>query len=827
MKEITRRTIAYILAAVLALTMTAVPVFADEMQDNTDENVIADSLTRDETISDPAAEQDNDELFMLYVEERLAENAGMDGTASEKAASRLMRRVMPTGINANIYNSLRRQIKKVADGESNSAVFTVTLEEFGLEKYSWTAVDLGVSAIVKDGSITQEAKTALTKELGINIRTVLTALLFDCPYDLYWYDKEKGVKMSGPGISAEQTGGEWTIRVSSGLTLYFTVADGYSAGNDYEVDTSRIERVNHAVDKAAAIVESHSNETDRGILVSYKEEICDLVVYDYDAASDSDMPYGDPWQVISVFDEDETTNVVCEGYSKAFQYLCDITDFEGNISCISVDGYMDGGTGSGSHMWNIVCMGDGTNLLADITNCDAGTIGEPDQLFLKGYTSGDVEAGYTFSCAGGMIRYNYGHDTVSTFDDELVLASEGACIHDLVRTEGIAATCTEGGTADYWTCSACGKMYSDPDAVNEITEAVIPTEPLGHDWGEWTVTIHPSISSEGKEQRTCLRDASHMEERTVPAIVIDSVYRLYGSTRYDTALKVADDLKEKLGLDRFDMVILADGRNYADALAGSYLSCLKSAPILLVDGRQSRIDTVKNYIEDNLSPGGTIYMLGGSAAVPDAAVEGLSGYTVKRLGGTDRYATNLEILKEAEKTGDEVMVASGNSFADSLSAAALGRPVILTKQSLNDSQKQYLASFGGSVNFVIIGGKAAVSEDIKDELTEYGTVERVGGSSRYETSANVARRFFKEPKTAVLAYGQTFPDGLCGGALAYTINGPLILAANGKTAEAIGYAKETGIKFGAVLGGSKLITDDDVRDIFKMSEGDEIVIINN
>jgi hypothetical protein len=221
-----------------------------------------------------------------------------------------MRKQTLTGINAAIYTSLKGQIKQVADGTSDSAVFTVGLDEFGLEKNSWTAAELGVDAIARNGIITSEAKNALTNKLGISMRTVITSLLFDCPYDLYWYDKEKGISISGPGISAEQVGGQWVIRVSSGLVLYFTVADGYSTGNDYEVDTSRVERVNHAVSKAAAIVEAHLDETDHGKLTSYKEEICDLVEYDNDAAVDYNTPYGDPWQVICVFDEDETTNVV-------------------------------------------------------------------------------------------------------------------------------------------------------------------------------------------------------------------------------------------------------------------------------------------------------------------------------------------------------------------------------------------------------------------------------------------------------------------------------------------------------------------------------------
>ena len=71
----------------------------------------------------------------------------------------------------------------------------------------------------------------------------------------------------------------------------------------------------------------------------------------------------------------------------------------------------------------------------------------------------------------------------------------------------------------------------------------------------------------------------------------------------------------------------------------------------------------------------------------------------------------------------------------------------------------------------------------------------------------VAKRFFDEPEAGVLAYGKNFPDGLCGGALAYELNGPLILTANGNTKAAVAYASEAGMNTGYVLGGISLIDD--------------------
>ena len=162
------------------------------------------------------------------------------------------------------------------------------------------------------------------------------------------------------------------------------------------------------------------------------------------------------------------------------------------------------------------------------------------------------------------------------------------------------------------------------------------------------------------------------------------------------------------------------------------------------------------------------------------------------------------------------MVASGIGFADSLSASATGKPILLVKNTIQDSQKDYVASLKGK-KFYVIGGTGAVNEDLEAYFKTLGETERLGGQTRYETSVNVAKQFFPEPNGAVLAYGANFPDGLCGGSLANAMGGPLLLAANGKADKAAAYAKEKGVKGGAVLGGPTLISDADARTIFRMA----------
>ena len=237
---------------------------------------------------------------------------------------------------------------------------------------------------------------------------------------------------------------------------------------------------------------------------------------------------------------------------------------------------------------------------------------------------------------------------------------------------------------------------------------------------------------------------------------------------------------------------------------------MKHAPILIT--KSSTMDSMKDYIRENLKPGGTVYLLGGTAAVGASMEKGLDGFRVKRLAGNTRYETNLAILKEAGVDGMDVIVCTGKDFADSLSASAVGLPILLVKDGLTDAQKEFLTDCNG--NFIIVGGKNAVSVTVEKQLKNYGNVKRLAGNTRYETSVLVAKEFFEDPSTAVLAYAQNFPDGLCGGPLAYSMGAPLILTAGGKQGAAEAYTESLGIETGLILGGTTLINDKVANSIF-------------
>ncbi len=289
--------------------------------------------------------------------------------------------------------------------------------------------------------------------------------------------------------------------------------------------------------------------------------------------------------------------------------------------------------------------------------------------------------------------------------------------------------------------------------------------------------------------------------------------RIAGSNRYETSLLIAEKLKDVLGVEKFDTVVVASGEGFADALAGTYLADINDAPILLVSDKT--INSVTSYISKNASSGAKVYILGGTKAVSsnvDSKLEN-SGYKVQRLSGATRYDTNLEILKEAGVKSGDIAVVSGTNYADALSASATSTPVLLVPTELTKSQISYLSGLK-KASFTIMGGTASVSAKVSETLETYGDIDRIQGANRYETSALIADAYSSsKEETVVLAYGLNFPDGLCGGVLASKLGAPMILISDAEYNYAASFVKAHGTTKATTLGGKGVISDSTVKAI--------------
>jgi putative cell wall-binding protein len=295
----------------------------------------------------------------------------------------------------------------------------------------------------------------------------------------------------------------------------------------------------------------------------------------------------------------------------------------------------------------------------------------------------------------------------------------------------------------------------------------------------------------------------------------NSKLRIFDKDRYGTSVNAAEALKKSTGVTKFQNIIVANGRNYADALAGTYLAKVKNAPIIVVGADEKSQLNIFNYIKENLEVGGTVYILGGTGAVSQGFQDKVeqASYTVKRLWGKDRFKTNIEILKEAGVSTEDILICSGYSFADSLSASSVGLPILLVGSNVTEEQFEYLKTLNTS-KYYLIGGSSVVSQFVEDTVKELNNAQRIYGANRYATSTALAKEFFKDGAASiVLAYGLNFPDGLSAGPLAMSINSPLILATTDSIAEAQQYAKDAGVSKAIYLGGTSLISEDAISKI--------------
>ena len=345
----------------------------------TDENPVEEEPVAEEdqvaplvlTCTSSVALPDNDTLLMEYFYQ---ENGGSySETAPYNTAQQdaYYAAVLPDGCQ-EFYNQLVTGVEAIARRTDGNDTAAVTID--------WSGID----------------SDAVSK----NFNAIYSALLLNVPQYLYWHDKTLGVRFYGN-------------------TMYFQVAKDYRVEETTTIggypvyitlDGGRMTRVNTALATANNILTSHAAEIDFAKLTSYKDEICALTDYNYGAASGSGMQDlgSDPWQMIYVFDGDPNTTVVCEGYSKAFKYLCDLSSWNNAVECILVTGAT-----TGPHMWNVVKI-EGRNYLADITNCDNGW-----KLFLCGVSS------TTSPYSADSLTYNLDEEMYTLYSAaDLVMSTE-------------------------------------------------------------------------------------------------------------------------------------------------------------------------------------------------------------------------------------------------------------------------------------------------------------------------------------------------------------------------------------------------------------------
>ena len=438
---------------------------------------------------------DTDDLFEEYANRIFYPNSGMFRKAGNEPAVSTGSKL--TGLDFDIYTRLKERASAVAEGEESETTIEIPFSELGIEDRMYSAEELGLTTPLVDestGKLSQAAKDAMHAKADFDFDKVTACVAADCPYELYWSSGSFG---HGVGLSYYYYS-EGVNFSDSTLFVYIYVNPKYSEseGDDTRADINKTAAASNAAETARQIVDNAENMEDLEKLTYYKEEICGMVSYNYSAA-DGDSPVDNgPWALIYVFDGDPDTNVVCEGYSEAFQYLGSLTHFNSGRVCVySVTGMMDGDTGEGPHKWNIVRMNDGLNYIADITNSDEDSIGSDGKLFLTGVTGNPADCyvreweereetvdngdgSYTiYTYPGGSVTYVYDEEMYSIFTEaELTLSDHDYAYIDtgveiisqpenLIVKAGETAEFTVEATGEdlhyQWQWSRDGEQFTD------------------------------------------------------------------------------------------------------------------------------------------------------------------------------------------------------------------------------------------------------------------------------------------------------------------------------------------------------------------------------
>ena len=352
-------------------------------------------------------------------------------TNTNSSSKRGMTTVTQSAFTANekaLYDAFLPELAKMADGDKDKGTITVNVASL-FPKQTFTKEELGVSSLVTGNALSDEAFDAIYKKLNVDLNKVLYALISNKPYEMYWFDK---TNIYTTPMAIRTTLVNDSIDTSkTEMDFGFIVVKDYSATGQtktVDFDTAKTKSVGPATKaKAQEVVAevTKNSKTHYEILKAYKDWVCSAVDYNKSISLTDD--YGNPWQMIWVFDNDPSTNIVCEGYAKAFKYLCDLTP---ELTNDGIEVYLMLGDLGGSgmttqpHMWNVVHMNNGKNYLVDCTNMDPQTV-DPEWvtnnfLFMVGApkqasTNSDGGAAdmYSFSAGKVTATFTYGPSVMS------------------------------------------------------------------------------------------------------------------------------------------------------------------------------------------------------------------------------------------------------------------------------------------------------------------------------------------------------------------------------------------------------------------------------
>lgn len=284
--------------------------------------------------------------------------------------------------------------------------------------------------------------------------------------------------------------------------------------------------------------------------------------------------------------------------------------------------------------------------------------------------------------------------------------------------------------------------------------------------------------------------------------------RISGSDRYETAIQISQAIFESA-----DIVILANGQQFIDALPGSTLANIVHAPILLTQPHALPKATFEELTRLQTK---NIYLLGGTATIQEGVEKELEskGFHVQRIGGLNRYHSSELIYQEILRFGpiSEILIAANE--ADAVSSSGLrGKDIPLLLVD-NQAPSDFVKNL--QVKKTCLGGSQSISQDNFQAL---GAQERLYGDNRFATAVKIAEASGKP--NIVMVNAHHFVDAFTAGVYAYNKNADILLtSAQTLSPESAAYIQNIKAKNITVIGGENAVSDPVYQQLMTMVKED-------
>ena len=193
--------------------------------------------------------------------------------------------------------------------------------------------------------------------------------------------------------------------------------------------------------------------------------------------------------------------------------------------------------------------------------------------------------------------------------------------------------------------------------------------------------------------------------------------RVGGSNRIETSLKVAEEIFSITG--NSDSVTFANGFDFPDALSSTVIANRYNNPILLGDSNNLDENIISLLKENNTSD---IYIVGGENSITNKIEQNFSNKNIKRISGSNRYKTSLEVVKFVNYHTHSVILASGLNYADGIVAGPyaglIQLPILLVPDSdnIDEETREYFKGLGLHET-ITIGSDRWVTDSLQEEIS--------------------------------------------------------------------------------------------------------------